>query len=88
MRIEEAISIVQPKSIANCVKVLRYCGVEPYMVAGRDDWLEIEACGGSIYGGRLRFSPEEISIHPNCSPRIQRLMERLREEVWNRNAGW
>jgi hypothetical protein len=88
MRIEEAISIVQPKDIANCVKVLRYCGVEPYMIVGRDDWLEIEACGGSTYGDRLRFSPEKIAAHPNCSPRIRRLMKRLTEEVWNRDAWW
>ena len=39
--IEDAIAAVQPQKVSECVKVLRYCGVEPYVVLDKEDWSEI-----------------------------------------------
>jgi hypothetical protein len=81
-RIQEAISKTKPSRISGCIQTLRYCGFEPYVVVGKDDWTEIEAAGGTVNGERIRFDPEEIASSTNTSPRIKNLMERLTEDVW------
>jgi hypothetical protein len=87
-RIEDAISVVQPKKISHCIKVLRYCGFEPYVVIGDDDWSEIKAEGGIVVGERVRFDPESVASHPKTSPRIRQLMKRLQDEVWTSDSYW
>jgi hypothetical protein len=81
-RIEEAIRELQPQRICECIKVLRYCGVEPYVILGKDDWAEIEGAGGIVRGDRVQFSPEDVASHPSSSPRIRHLMKRLQNELW------
>lgn len=87
-RIEDAIATVQPQKISQCIKVLRYCGIEPYVVIGKDDWSEIEAAGGMVAGERVRFDPKSIASHPKTSPRIRDLMKRLEAEVWTDDSHW
>lgn len=87
-RIEVAIKKVRPQGISACVKVLRYCGIEPYVVIGKDDWAEIQAAGGFVRGDRVRFSPEAVVAHPSSTPRIRQLMQRLRTEVWTSDSRW
>ncbi len=87
-RIEDAITTVQPQKISQCVKVLRYCGIEPYVVIGKDDWSEIEAAGGRVAGERVRFDPESIASHPKTSHRLRELMKRLEAEVWTDDSHW
>ena len=41
-----------------------------------------------IVGERVRFSPEDVALHPNTSPRIRHLMERLLHEVWTSDSYW
>jgi len=84
--IEDAIATVRPQRLSGCIKVLRYCGVEPYVVLGKEDWLEIEAAGGRVIGERVRFDPESVALNPKTSPRIQQLMRRLRREVWTSDS--
>lgn len=81
-RIESGIRAVSPSTIADCVQVLRYCGVEPYAVLSKDDWDEIIMAGGIMRGERVRFDPRKVASHPLASPHIRRLMERLQNEVW------
>lgn len=87
-RIEDAIATVKPQNIGQCIKVLRYCGVEPYVVIGQDDWAEIEAAGGVVLGERVRFDPRAVASHPKTSPRVRQLMERLEIEVWTQDSYW
>jgi hypothetical protein len=87
-RVEDAIAAVQPQKISECIKVLRYCGVEPYVVLGKDDWSEIEVAGGMVSGERVRFDPESVASHPQTSPRIRHLMKRLQDEVWTSDSYW
>jgi hypothetical protein len=85
-RIEDAISMVEPQSISQCIKVLRYCGVEPYVVLGQDDWSEIQAAGGVVLGERVRFDPHAVASWPRTSPRVRHLMQRLQDEVWTEDS--
>jgi hypothetical protein len=87
-RIEDAIAVVKPKKISQCIKALRYCGVEPYVVVGKDDWSEIEAAGGIVIGERVRFDPASVASNGRTSPRIRNLMARLQNEVWTPDADW
>ncbi|MDQ6706348.1 MAG: TIR domain-containing protein [Acidobacteriota bacterium] len=87
-RIEDGIAMVQPQKISQCIKVLRYCGVEPYVVVGKDDWSEIQAAGGVVIGERVRFDPASVASARSTSPRIRHLMQRLEDEVWTADADW
>jgi len=65
------------------IDALRYCGVEPYVAVGDDDFAEILAAGGRPFGDdRVRFSPEQVAGNEHVSPRIRSLMRRLIDEVW------
>lgn len=82
LRIEEAIRVKTPGSLRDVVNALRYCGVEPYVVLGEDDFREIAAAEGVIMvGDRVRFSPERVR-GSHVSPRIQNIMTKLIDEVW------
>jgi hypothetical protein len=82
LRIEEAVRVTSPASLRDVVKALRYCGVEPYVVLGEDDFREIAAAEGVvIFGDQVRFSPERVR-DSDVSPRIQNIMNRLINEVW------
>ena len=48
--------------------MLRYCGVEPYVILGKDDWEEIKAAGGLVRGERVRFDPEKVASFPRTTP--------------------
>jgi hypothetical protein len=81
-RIAAALQRVVPRSINDCINTLRYCGIEPYMVVGADDFREILNAGGTVHGDRIRFSPRRVAASDGVSPHIVALMERLEREVW------
>jgi hypothetical protein len=87
-RIEDAVAAVCPQKISRCIKVLRYCGVEPYVIVGKDDWTEIQSAGGIVLGEKVRFDPASIASDGRTSPRIRQLMKRLEDEVWTAEAEW
>jgi hypothetical protein len=81
--IEEAIQAIHPKSIKGCIATLRDAGFEPYVVMSKEDSTVILRAGGMRYrDDRVRFSPEEVESNPQVSPRLRRMMRRLRDEVW------
>jgi hypothetical protein len=81
--VEEAITFEHPDSIKRVIDALRYCGVEPYIAVGDDDFAKILAAGGRPFGDdRVRFSPEQVAGNEHVSPRIRSLMRRLIDEVW------
>ena len=62
--------------------ILRYCGIEPYMALGEDDFTEIAKLEGTIrLGDRVRFNPVDVR-RSDVSPRIKNLMTKLME-VWS-----
>jgi hypothetical protein len=82
-RVEAAVNRVNPESIFECIQALRYCGIEPYVIAGRDHVEEIRRAGGVPHGAaRIRFHPDRIMRSGKVSPMVVDLMKRLREEVW------
>lgn len=81
--IEEAIRVIRPKSIKHCIATLRDAGFEPYVVMSKEDSTAILHAGGIPYrDDRIRFSPETVAANPQVSPRLRRMMRRLRDEVW------
>jgi hypothetical protein len=82
LRIEVAIRFKSPGSLRDVLDSLRYCGVEPYVVLGEDDFREIAAAQGVIaIGDKVRFSPERVR-DSDVSPRIRHIMTKLIDEVW------
>lgn len=82
LRAEEAVRRKCPAGIGAVIEALRYCGVEPYIVLGEDDFAEIKATGHvEVIGDRVRFDPERVRSS-DVSPRVQNLMTRLIDEVW------
>ncbi len=82
LRVEEAVRFNSPGSLRDVLNALRYCGVEPYVVLGEDDFREIAAAQGVIaIGDKVRFSPERVR-HSDVSPRIRHIMTKLIDEVW------
>jgi hypothetical protein len=82
LRIQEAIQYASPRDLPGVIAALRYCGVEPYIVLGEDDFNEIARVRGTkLLDDRVRFDPEAIA-KSDVSPRIKRLMEKLVTEVW------
>jgi hypothetical protein len=81
--IEDAIRATQPKSMRDSINTLRDAGFEPYVVMSKEDGDVVLECGGLPYGeDMVRFTPEEVESNPNVSPRLRRIMNRLRTEVW------
>jgi len=81
--IEEAISVKRPASIRDSIEVLRDAGFEPYVVMSKEDGEVILRSGGLPYSDdRVRFSPEEVETNSEVSPRLRRMMRRLREKAW------
>lgn len=82
LRVEEAVRVCQANAIRQVIEALRYCGVEPYIVLGEDDFNEIRATGHvEMFGDRVRFDPERVR-DSGVSRRVQNLMTRLIDEVW------
>jgi len=82
LRVEEAIRVHRPASVRDAINDLRYCGIEPYMVLGEDDFKEIAKLEGTIrLGDRVRFNPVFVR-RSDVSPRIKNLMTKL-IEVWS-----
>lgn len=81
--IEEAIRAIKPQSMSDCVRTLRDAGFEPYVVMSKEDAEVVLRAGGVPYrDDRVRFSPESIARNPQASPRLRRMMLRLREDIW------
>lgn len=82
LRVEEAVRFKSPGCLRDVLNALRYCGVEPYVVLGEDDFREIAAAEGAIaIEGKVRFSPERVR-DSDVSPRIRHIMTKLIDEVW------
>lgn len=82
LRVEEAIRVHRPASVRDAINDLRYCGIEPYMALGEDDFKEIAKLEGTIrLGDRVRFNPVRVR-RSDVSPRIKNLMTKL-IEVWS-----
>ena len=82
LRIEEATRSLSPSELSAVIGALRYCGIEPYIVLGEDDFKEIAAVAGTeVLGDRVRFDPQLIN-KSNVSLRIRNLMHKLVHEVW------
>jgi TIR domain len=82
MRVEDAVRSYSPRALRDVINALRYCGVEPYIVLGEDDFREIAAAEGALsFGERVRFSPERVRAS-GVSPRIQKMMTKLIDEAW------
>ena len=87
LRIEEAIRKLDPSKLSGVIDALRYCGVEPYIVLGEDDFREIaRASGNGTVGDRIRFDPASVS-QSDVSQRIRNLMLKLMNEVWEESSG-
>jgi len=85
-RVEEAIQSVLPSTSSGVISSLRYCGIEPYIVLGEDDFKEIAGVEGTIVAhGRVRFDPDAVAS-ANVSHRIRNLMRKLIEDVWANTA--
>jgi hypothetical protein len=81
LRVEEAIRERNPVSVGDVVRALRYCGIEPYMVLGEDDFKEISGLEGVIRkADRVRFNPVKVR-EAKVSPRIKNLMTKLLD-IW------
>ncbi len=81
--VEESIRALNPRDIRSTIKTLRYAGKEPYVVMSQEDCSAIHSSGGQRGGeGKFRFSPEAVAQNPTISPRLQKMMERLIDEVW------
>lgn len=81
LRIEEAVRERHPSSVRDAINALRYCGIEPYMVLGQDDFKEISTVRGTILlQDRIRFNPLAVR-DSNVSPRIKNLMTKLMN-IW------
>ena len=81
--IEEAIRVIEPRSISGCIATLRHAGFEPYVVMSKEDADVILRTGGETSrDGRVRFSPKRVAMNPEVSPRLRRMMVRLTEDVW------
>ncbi|MFX0200174.1 MAG: toll/interleukin-1 receptor domain-containing protein [Candidatus Hodarchaeota archaeon] len=81
-RIEEAIRENSPENIRETFKLLRYVGLEPYVIVGKDDFEEIKRAGGHVKGDDITFDPDQVLDFNNLSPRIRSLIKRLIENVW------
>jgi hypothetical protein len=82
LRVEEAIRSVSPSTLSGVIRCLRYCGVEPYIVLGADDFNEIAAIPGTtVHGDRVRFDPLAV-CNAHVSLRIRNLMHKLIRDVW------
>jgi len=69
-------------SVRHAINDLRYCGIEPYMALGEDDFKEIAKLAGTIRrGDRVRFDPVDVR-KSDVSPRIKNLTTKLME-VWS-----
>jgi hypothetical protein len=81
--LEESLDDIRPKTIQDCIRVLRYCGVEPWVVIGADDFEHIKRAGGQLRGGeRVRFSPRRVAEAVGVPERLRRFMLRL-NEIWS-----
>jgi hypothetical protein len=79
--LEETIRLDPPGSLRGVINGLRYCGVEPYIVLGEDEYKEIATLKNTkVLEDRVRFNPHFVQQNTK-SPRIKRLMEKL-NEVW------
>ena len=84
--IEEAIRVIEPRSVSGCIATLRHAGFEPYVVMSKEDADVILRTGGETYrDGRVRFSPKRVAMNPEVSPRLRRMMVRLTEDVGRPN---
>src|SRR5262249_12953640 len=80
---EEAIRYLKPCDLRSTIEALRFVGIEPYVVLSKEDAVAIRNSGGTPYiDDRVRFCPEQVMRDPNVTPRVQRIMTRLIEEVW------
>jgi len=81
--IEDAIRSVRPRAMHECIETLRYAGFEPYVVMSKEDADIVLQSGGQSYrDNKIRFSPDRVASNPNASPRLRKMMRRLRDEVW------
>ena len=76
LRIEEAIRERPPASIKHVIGALRYCGTNPAMILGEDDFKEVEKVGKLLGEDRVQFNPFEV-LMSNGSPHIKNLMKKL-----------
>ena len=77
IRIEDAISIVKPSSLATSLKALEYSGYKPHIILDAQDFEEIARAGGKVDGDLICFSPMKIAKSPLVSKRIVNLMYRI-----------
>jgi len=72
-------------SVNMVIRALRYCGIEPYVKVGQEDYEVLKAAGGlERPDGKIRFNPEKVIASGLASPRLQTLMRRLSHEIWKR----
>lgn len=84
--VEAGIDAEHPIDVHGCVRVLRYCGFEPYCVVSPAVLEEVERAGGTRSGDRIRLDPHDILARRDITPALRHLLERLVVE-WGSEAG-
>ena len=78
-RVEDAVTRIDPDSLEDSLRALRYSGHEPYGIVDAQDFQEISNAGGEVHGETVRFYPEEILQSPVVSERVRNLMRKIIE---------